>query len=158
MVKDMFKGTVLLCSISMGLFAQTTLALNTLTSAEKKAGWNLLFDGQSMNHWVDPRQKIPAGDAWTIEDYCLKANRRPHITEDLFSEDLYRDFELAFDWRISQGGNSGVKYRIQGHFFVLPETPGGKRSSRSEWNGLWRTRPRADPIRARITWPALSTS
>ncbi len=126
MVKNMFKPTILLLSIPLCLFAQTAPSPNQLTSAEKKTGWILLFDGKSMNHWADPRQKTPPGDAWTIEDSCLKATSHPRITEDLFSEDRYRDFELAFDWRISPRGNSGVKYRIQDHFFVLPETAGSK--------------------------------
>jgi hypothetical protein len=91
---------------------------NTLTPAEKKAGWILLFDGKTMNHWVDPRQKTPPGDAWTIEDGCLKALSHAKLTEDLFSKDTYRDFELSYEWRISPGGNSGVKYRIQKHLFL----------------------------------------
>ena len=81
-------------------------------------GWIDLFDGKTMTHWVDPRQKTPAGDSWTIEDGCLKAQKKPHINEDLFSDQTYRDFELEFDWRISAGGNSGVKYRIQDHLWV----------------------------------------
>ncbi len=78
-----------------------------------------------MANWVDPGQMTPPGDAWTIEDGCLKAQRRPRITEDLFSQKTFRDFELEFDWRISPRGNSGVKYRIQDHLFV-PREPGLK--------------------------------
>ena len=73
-----------------------------------------------MNGWDDPRLKTPPGDAWTIEDGCLKANAKPRITEDLFTKDTFDDFELVFDWRISPAGNSGVKYRIQDHLFVAP--------------------------------------
>ena len=102
----------------MASFAAGAFAQNTLTPEEQKAGWLLLFDGKTMNHWVDPRQKTPPGDAWTIEDGCLKAVRHARITEDLFSQDTFRDFELVFDWRISPAGNSGVKYRIQDHFFI----------------------------------------
>lgn len=98
---------------------------NSLTPEEAKAGWILLFDGKTMKHWVDPRQKNPPGDAWTIEDGCLKAQSRPRITEDLFSDQTYRDFELEFDWRISPHGNSGVKYRIQDHLWV-PRTEGAR--------------------------------
>src|ERR1017187_634538 len=71
-----------------------------------------------MTGWDDPRQKSPAGDAWTLEDGCLKAHANPKITEDLFTQDTFGDFELVFDWRISTGGNSGVKYRIQDHVFL----------------------------------------
>ena len=97
---------------------------NTLTPDEKLAGWTLLFDGRTMNGWDDPRAKTPPGDAWTIEDGCLKANGHPRIVEDLFTKMSYTDFELAFDWRISLHGNSGVKYRIQEHLFVVPPGTG----------------------------------
>jgi hypothetical protein len=110
----------LLCGAPLGA------EINTLSAKEKSAGWILLFDGKSMNGWVDPRVKNPPGDAWTIEDGCLKANAKPHITEDLFTERTFRDFDLVFDWRISPKGNSGVKYRIQDHLFVLPPAPGEK--------------------------------
>jgi len=93
-------------------------------AASAQDGWITLFDGKTMNHWVDPRQKTPPGDAWTIEDGCLKAQAHPRITEDLFSEGTYRDFELEFDWRISPGGNSGLKYRIQDHIWVPRGVPG----------------------------------
>jgi len=89
----------------------------------------LLFDGATMTGWDDPRLKSPPGDAWTIEDGCLKAKAGPRITEDLFTRDTFHDFELVFDWRISPRGNSGVKYRIQSHWFVAPKDPGAGRET-----------------------------
>jgi hypothetical protein len=91
---------------------------NQLTSAEKKAGWILLFDGKSFDHWSDPTKKSPPGDSFVIEDGCLKATSHPRINEDLFSADTYTDFELVWDWKISPKGNSGLKYRIQDHVFL----------------------------------------
>src|SRR6185503_3802637 len=85
---------------------------NTLAPDEKLAGWTLLFDGRTMTGWDDPRAKMPAGDAWTIEDGCLKANAHPRILEDLFTNASFSNFEFTFDWRVSPHGNSGVKYRI----------------------------------------------
>jgi hypothetical protein len=101
-------------------FAADPQSANILTPGEKRGGWVLLFDGRTMNGWNDPRLKTPPGDAWSVEDGCLKAHASPRITEDLFTQETFRDFELAFDWRISPGGNSGVKYRIQDHLFVAP--------------------------------------
>src|SRR5579871_394362 len=91
---------------------------NQLTPAEKSEGWKLLFNGKDMCGWVDSRAKNPPGDAWRIEDGCLKAHANQKITADLFTQDTFGDFELAFEWRISPGGNSGVKYRIQDHVFL----------------------------------------
>jgi len=106
-------GAALLCS---GVRA----ADNQLTPAEQSAGWHLLFDGRTFANWQNPAFKSPPGDSFTIEDGCLKAMPHPRITEDLFSSATYRDFELAWDWKISPGGNSGVKYRIQGRVFLVP--------------------------------------
>ena len=98
---------------------------NQLTSAERKAGWRLLFDGHSYANWVDPTRKSPPGDSFTIEDGCLKAVPHPRLTEDLFTTDKFTDFELEWDWKISPSGNSGVKYRIQDEVWV-PRQPGAK--------------------------------
>lgn len=98
---------------------------NALTPAEQASGWVLLFDGKTMNHWVDPSLKSPPGDAWNVTpDACLHTVAHAHITEDLFTAATFRDFELSFEWRISPAGNSGVKYRIQGHKFLLPRIAG----------------------------------
>src|SRR5215208_7085697 len=86
---------------------------NRLSDAERKAGWQLLFDGKSFSGWIDPAAKTPPGEAWAIEDGCIRTRPRPRIVEDLVSKETYRDFELMFDWRIAPGANSGVKYRIQ---------------------------------------------
>lgn len=107
-----------------GSLMRTVITLLLLCAmAGAQDGWISLFDGKTMNHWVDPRQMNPPGDSWTIEDGCLKARSKPHINEDLFSDQTFRDFELEFDWRISPRGNSGVKYRIQDHLWV-PRVPG----------------------------------
>jgi hypothetical protein len=101
---------------------------NRLTDAERKAGWQLLFDGRSFNGWIDPARKSPPGDGWAIEDGCIRTRAKPRITEDLVSKDTFRDFELAFDWRIAPGANSGVKYRIQDFILIRHEAqPGGRR-------------------------------
>jgi hypothetical protein len=109
-----------MCALLGAMLAATSLwaADNELTPTEKKAGWILLFDGKTFDHWVDPTKKTPPGDSFVIEDGCLKATSRPKITEDLFSADTYADFELVWDWKISPRGNSGLKYRIQDHVFL----------------------------------------
>ncbi|HZT33783.1 MAG TPA: DUF1080 domain-containing protein [Bryobacteraceae bacterium] len=106
---------ILLCCGALAAGPETH---NLLTPAEQAAGWELLFDGRTMNGWEDPRVKNPPGDAWSIEDGCLKATPHPRITEDLFSREKFRDFELLFDWRLARGSNTGVKYRIQDRIFL----------------------------------------
>jgi hypothetical protein len=103
----------LCCAASLGFAAD-----NQLSPAEKSAGWRLLFDGKSYANWEDPTKKSPPGDSFIVEEGCLKAMPHPKIVEDLFTKDLFTDFELEWDWKISPAGNSGVKFRIQDHIFL----------------------------------------
>ena len=91
---------------------------NSLTPDEKRSGWKLLFDGKTMNGWLDPAGKNQPGDAWLIEDGTLTTRVKPRIEEDLITAASYGDFELKFDWKVSESGNTGVKYRLQDQVFV----------------------------------------
>lgn len=81
---------------------------NTLTPAEEAAGWELLFDG-TLDGWKGYRRDdVPGG--WTVEGDALAFT--PGVEAgDLMTVDRYADFELVFEWRILEGGNSGVFYR-----------------------------------------------
>jgi hypothetical protein len=87
---------------------------NTLSKEEKRQGWKLLFDGKSYKNW----RHVTGSDSWAIEDGAIKATKNPKFREDLFSAAEYGDFELVFEWRISKGGNSGLKYQVQDRFIV----------------------------------------
>ena len=104
-------------------------AENQLTPAEKKEGWTLLFDGKTMKGWRDPAKKVKPGNGWKIEDGSLATVKGPNIEEDLITEKSYGDFELKFDWKVSPGGNTGLKYRIQKEVFYdtskKTDGPGG---------------------------------
>ena len=95
---------------------------NQLTRAERAAGWRLLFDGRSFAGWRGLGYSgVPAGH-WLIEDGAIRkvatskvpvgADGRRPPGGDLMTVATYRDFELEWDWRISEGGNSGVKYNV----------------------------------------------
>ena len=97
-------------------------ALAAPLAGQAQSAWVSLFDGKTMAGWDDPRQKVPPGDAWTIDNGCLKAIAGPRITEDLFTKDVFGDFELVWEWKVAAGANSGVKYRIQDHVFLARHT------------------------------------
>jgi hypothetical protein len=82
-------------------------AANVLTDAERAGGWRLLFDGRTTNGWRGYHMKtMPA--KWKVVDGLL-AKDGP--AEDIITTSQFGDFELALDWRIASGGNSGVFYR-----------------------------------------------
>jgi len=91
-------------------------APNTLTPAEKAAGWKLLFDGKSWNGWRGfKRDKVP-DVGWTIENGAIKhvAGRGEQSQHggDIITVGQYGNFEFKLEWRISPGANSGIKYLI----------------------------------------------
>ena len=89
--------------------AKAWAADNRLTAAEKTAGWTLLFDGKSTAGWRG--FKTPAPDAgWTAKDGILSPD--PKTSKDIMTKAEFGNFELAFEWRISPKGNSGVMYHV----------------------------------------------
>jgi len=74
--------------------------------------WRTLFDGKTSAGWLEITGK-PFPATWTIEDGCLKASPRPGGAQDIRTVDVFRNFELEFDWKMPADGNSGVKYLVQ---------------------------------------------
>lgn len=76
-------------------------------------GWVALFDGAGLAGWR-PYGKpagTPPGEGWSVEGGLLR--KKPGIRGgDLITEKQYGDFELEWEWRLSPGGNNGVKYCV----------------------------------------------
>ncbi|HEY0009429.1 MAG TPA: family 16 glycoside hydrolase [Tepidisphaeraceae bacterium] len=81
---------------------------NTLSEAEKAQGWRLLFDGQNTAQWRGYR-KTEMAAGWQVVDGTLA---RLGGGGDIITVDQFDDFELQLEWRISEGGNSGLFYRV----------------------------------------------
>ena len=96
-----------LAVLATGAFAQDKP--NTLTAAEKAAGWKLLFDGKTTAGWRGFKQ-AEIGPGWNVADGVLLPD--PKVAHDIITTDKFENFELTFDWRISKGGNSGVMFHV----------------------------------------------
>jgi hypothetical protein len=84
-------------------------AANRITLTERKAGFRLLFDGKTTRGWRGYRKKgVPAG--WKVVGGALALVEKG--AGDLVTTDSFDNFELLIDWRIAEGGNSGVIYRV----------------------------------------------
>ena len=84
--------------------------------------WRSLFDGQTLNGWRGlGSPNVPAAH-WTVADGAIKkiasgkipvqADGQPSAGGDLMTVDTFRDFELSWDWKVTPGANSGVKYNV----------------------------------------------
>ncbi len=104
----------IICLFAGNSFAQP----NTLTAAEKKEGWKLLFDGQSMKGWHKYGGE-PVGSAWKAGngmiclDTSVKENWQIKDGGDIVSDEEYGNFDLKLEWKISKNGNSGIILFIQ---------------------------------------------
>lgn len=118
----LFAGAFSLIVAATGLtfmaLAGMTLAVvasNQLTPEEKKAGWRLLFDGQTTKGWRGFNKKEFPPQGWAVEDgllHCLGRKGGGAHGGDIVSVDTFSDFDFQFEWRIAPGANSGVKYFI----------------------------------------------
>lgn len=90
--------------------------------------WELLFDGGSTEEWREEGASDFPGDVWVVEDSCLKLLPNTSDGKDLISLKQYSDFELRFEWKISERGNSGVKYLVHENHSSLEEGGTKKRA------------------------------
>ena len=93
--------------------AETTEAApasNVLTAEQQAEGWVLLFNGTDLTGWRAYQNKDI--DCWDIQDGAIHCKDTTATKRgDIVSTEKYDNYELAFDWKISPGGNSGVIYR-----------------------------------------------
>ncbi|RRB07412.1 3-keto-disaccharide hydrolase [Larkinella rosea] len=106
--------TVCLGFVSPVISAQTA---NVLTPAERKAGWELLFDGKTTTGWRGAYADQFPAKGWVVKNGELRGELREGAESgdagDIVTLKKYRNFEFAFDWKLGKGGNSGVKYFIE---------------------------------------------
>lgn len=84
-----------------------TTSVSTGVTGSNAGGWRSLFDGTNTDAWRGYKtQTLPAG--WHIQDGVLT---KTGAVEDIVTRDQFGNFELAWDWKLSPGGNAGVFYR-----------------------------------------------
>ena len=69
--------------------------------------WTVLFDGERVTGLRGYKQ-VGFPNSWEIVDGTLKTI--PGYGVDLISEHIYNNFELELEWKVPEGGNSGIFY------------------------------------------------
>ncbi|NBC02709.1 MAG: DUF1080 domain-containing protein [Bacteroidetes bacterium] len=110
---------------------QEEAPLNSLTQEEIDDGWVLLFDGETNEGWHGyMKDSFPA--AWVIDDAALhiqgsgRGEAGAADGGDILYEEPFGNFHLKLDWKVSEGGNSGI-------FYLGQET--------DEFDYIWMTAP-----------------
>jgi hypothetical protein len=79
---------------------------NELTEHEKREGWLLLFDGNTLDGWMTSSQKPSKRP---VEDHCINPHKCGGYM--MVHEKMWENFVLSLDYKISKGCNSGVFVR-----------------------------------------------
>jgi hypothetical protein len=114
--------SIMAICIAAAMYAAATSAVaadNELTPKEKADGWQLLFDGKSLDNWMFAKSDGTTFEAATTRD--AQTGRTP--IEDgainphgfgaymIINKEQRDDFVLALDFKISKGCNSGIFLR-----------------------------------------------
>ncbi len=106
--------------------------INTLSVEEEEQGFTLLFDGETHEGWRGYLTDSFPG-AWEVTDdgtlHIQGSGRGEAGAEDggdILYDEVFGNFHLKFDWKVSEGGNSGV-------FYLGQET--------DEFDYIWMTAP-----------------
>ncbi len=90
---------------------------NTLTEAERAAGWRLLFDGETTDGWRGYNRAEFPDTGWAVVDGMLvvgATSTDPDVAVggDIVTTESFSDFDLGFEFKLSEVANSGVLYRV----------------------------------------------
>src|SRR3989442_14752762 len=112
-------------SLLLAVLVQTmspTTKPNQLTGAERAVGWRLVFDGRTLAGWRGLGYDSVPTAHWKVEGGAIKkiasgkvarqADGQPAHGGDLMTVDTFGDFELTWEWKVTPGANSGVKYNV----------------------------------------------
>lgn len=86
-------------------------ALTPCANAQHQHKSELLFNGKNTEGW-HTYLKPKAEAAWQVVDGTLQLDPKAEGQGDLVTDKEYENFELSLDWKIAEGGNSGVIFDI----------------------------------------------
>lgn len=85
--------------------------LNTLSPEEEASGWKMFFNGRDLSDFRMFGSDARPGPGWKVDQGILR--KLPKVPGgQIIKKKKYNDFFLIWEWRISEKGNSGIKYLI----------------------------------------------
>lgn len=92
------------------------LKANNLSLAEKKAGVKLLFDGEAAEQWRSVKGEPFPEQGWEVGNGLITVQKSDGGEStnggDIITREQYAVFDLSFEFKLTPGANSGVKYFV----------------------------------------------
>jgi hypothetical protein len=110
-----YLSIILLSGILMVACKPKTDTAATTETAQVEEAWVSLFDGSSTDGWIGYNKDAFPTQGWVIEDGALKCQGSGQGEAggsggDIVYNKPFKDFRLQMEWKISEGGNSGIFY------------------------------------------------
>lgn len=83
---------------------------------KQEKGWQSLFDGKTLKGWRSATRDSLPGAGWSVSSGELVFDPSAGHGGDIITDRSFTNFELSLDFKVSEGGNSGIKY------FLIPHT------------------------------------
>ena len=106
--------------LTLTLITMTACAPSSDKNPESEASeWINLFDGESFDGWKGYNSEtIP--EKWEIEEGLIIVSREGDARDkntgfstSIMTEEIFDNFEFELEYRMSEGGNSGIMYHVQ---------------------------------------------
>lgn len=94
------------------------LTLNTLSEQEKAQGFKMLFNGTDFTGWRGVHSTSPPNKRWVVADGAINVSKSDgsETGNDIVTTEQYGAFELTFEFKLTEGANSGLKYFVNEAF------------------------------------------
>src|SRR5688572_6901784 len=111
-------GACLTIALPIALPTGRPVATATQKPAATAAGpgWTNLFDGKTLTGWRGYKKTDAADSRWAVQDGLLTLSagdaKDTRGSRDIITTETFDLFELSWEWKVSPGGNSGLKYYV----------------------------------------------
>ena len=91
---------------------------NSLSAQEQHLGFQLLFNGSNLQNWRNVYSQDSPSKRWKVENGAIlvKSSDGSETGNDIVTRSNYSAFEFTFEFKITEGANSGIKYFVNENF------------------------------------------